>query len=82
MFLVTDRESFSWANLVRSAIMALLAFVFSPFGITGPGDRIVHPGFLLLTLGVPVNLIVAWNEQRAAARLVAPGAVQVAQAEA
>ncbi len=81
MFLVTDRASFSWANLVRSAIIALLAFVFSLFGIAGSGDQIVYLGFLLLVLGVPVYLIVAWNEQREAVRLPVQGAPHIAQEE-
>jgi APA family basic amino acid/polyamine antiporter len=59
----------------------MLAFAFSLFGIAGSGYQIVYLGFLLLILGIPIYLIVAWNKQRAAARLVAPGAVQFAQGE-
>lgn len=61
---IVDRESFSGVNLVRSSIIALLAFGYSAWAIRGAGYEAVTEGFMLLLAGIPVFLWVTWRGRR------------------
>lgn len=74
MLMVTDRARFSARRLVRDGVIALLAFSYTLWAITGAGADIVLKGFLLLLAGIPVYV---WIRRRNA-----PGPAPAPLAEA
>jgi APA family basic amino acid/polyamine antiporter len=60
---VVDRERFSGRNVVRSTIVAALAFAYAIFAIWGVGWDIIGKGFLLLMVGMPVYVYLGWRRR-------------------
>jgi basic amino acid/polyamine antiporter, APA family len=74
MLMLTDRERFSPARLVRDGVIAMLAFAYTLWAIAGAGADIALKGFLLLLAGIPVYV---WIRHRNA-----PGPVPVPTVDA
>ena len=60
---ITERERFAARNLVRPTIVATLGFAYAIFAIWGMGWDIIGKGFLLLMVGVPVYVYMAWKHR-------------------
>ncbi|MGD2123577.1 MAG: amino acid permease [Gemmatimonadota bacterium] len=54
MIFIRERESFIGERLAGSAVIALLALLYSVWAIVGSGARTVFWGFILLAAGLPV----------------------------
>jgi len=67
---LVERENFKPRKLVRDTVIALLAFAYSVWAISGAGDDVVTKGFLLLLAGIPVYVGMRWWQKRTA--LVVP----------
>jgi basic amino acid/polyamine antiporter, APA family len=69
MLMLTDRERFAPARLLRDGAIAILAFSYTLWAIAGAGADIVLKGFLLLLAGIPVYV---WIRHRNAGPVPAP----------
>jgi len=67
---LVERENFQPRKLVRDTVIALLAFAYSVWAISGAGDDVVTKGFVLLLAGIPVYVGMRWWQKRTA--LVVP----------
>ncbi len=66
---------------MRDTLVAILAFVYSVWAITGSGKDIIAKGFVLLLAGIPVYVLVkAWEKHSAAGEVEQPPAPAVAGA--
>ena len=61
LLFVTDREAFSAPRLVKDAIVAGLAFLYTLWTIAGSGYQAVFRGFLLLMAGIPIYVYLKWQ---------------------
>ncbi|MES9602949.1 MULTISPECIES: amino acid permease [Actinomadura] len=61
VLLATDHAAFSGRRLARDAVIALLAFGYSVWAISGAGQEVVFKGTLLVFAGFPVY---AWLKYR------------------
>ena len=77
MLFATDRARFSVRNLSVDVIVALLAFGYALWAITGAGADVVLKGTLLFLAGIPVYVLIKW---RAGAVAAAPRPVPAAGA--
>jgi APA family basic amino acid/polyamine antiporter len=50
--------------VVKHGFIALLAFTYSMWAIWGAGEEIIAKGFMLLTAGVPIYVLVKWMQRR------------------
>ncbi|HUO82814.1 MAG TPA: amino acid permease [Gammaproteobacteria bacterium] len=66
MIFVRERERFRGASLARDSIIAVLAFAYSLWAISGAGHEPVFWGFLLLLAGLPVYVWIVWRRARGA----------------
>jgi basic amino acid/polyamine antiporter, APA family len=72
-----DRSLFTWARFGRDTAIAALAFAYSVWAIWGAGQEWIAKGFIILLLGIPVYVWLAWrNSRREAAELDAAFALQ------
>jgi APA family basic amino acid/polyamine antiporter len=58
VLLVTDRSAFNPRTLMRSIVIAGLAFAYSIFAMIGSGDEVIAKGFLLLLVAFPVYVFI------------------------
>jgi APA family basic amino acid/polyamine antiporter len=72
MLFVRDRDAFSGLNLAKHGFIALLAFTYSMWAIWGAGEEIIAKGFMLLTAGVPIYVLVKWMQRRDTEKEAAP----------
>jgi len=61
MIYVKERTLFDTERLLAPTLIAVLAFLYSLWAIVGAGMEIVYYGFLLLMVGVPVYVWIAWR---------------------
>jgi len=61
---IVERERFAGRRLARDTVVAALGFAYAVFAIWGTGWDIIGKGFLLLMLGVPVYVYMAWRNRR------------------
>jgi len=62
LILIATGRGVAGRKLASSAIVALLAFVYSMFAIGGAGESAVFWGFLLLLAGLPVYVWLKWSK--------------------
>jgi basic amino acid/polyamine antiporter, APA family len=76
---ITERERFVARRLIRPTIVATLGFAYAIFAIWGIGWDIIGKGFLLLMVGIPVFVYMAWRHRSAPKTLAArePTAISV-----
>ena len=60
---ITERERFVARRLIRPTIVATLGFAYAIFAIWGIGWDIIGKGFLLLMVGIPVFVYMAWRHR-------------------
>jgi basic amino acid/polyamine antiporter, APA family len=63
MLLVQEPAAFEGRRLARDAAIALLAFAYSVWAITGAGDDVIAKGFVLLLAGIPIYLWLNWRRR-------------------
>jgi APA family basic amino acid/polyamine antiporter len=68
MLFVRERELFSGRRFAKDSVIALLAFTYSMWAIWGSGEDIIAKGFMLLTAGVPIYVVMRWMQRRDAER--------------
>jgi len=61
LLFLKDRKRFSKKFLIRSSIIACLAFLYSFWAIIGAGKDTVFYGTLLFFSGVPVYVWMRWR---------------------
>ena len=61
MIFIRERERFAGERLLGSAVIALLAFIYSMWAIAGAGRDAVYWGALLLAAGLPVYVWITWR---------------------
>lgn len=61
----TDRAMFNGRSLVKSIVIASLAFGYSVFAIIGAGDVVIAKGFVLLLIGFPFYVFIVRGKMRA-----------------
>ncbi len=64
MLMVTDRDAFNPVALVRDGVISGLAFAYSAWTIWGSGADSVRYSAMLLILGIPVLIIMRWQQSR------------------
>ena len=64
MLLVNEPAAFQGRRLARDAAIALLAFGYSVWAISGAGQDVIAKGFLLLLAGIPIYLWLTWRKRR------------------
>jgi APA family basic amino acid/polyamine antiporter len=65
MLLVTEPAAFQGRRLARGAAVALLAFGYAVWAISGAGQDVIAKGFVLLLAGIPIYLWLTWRKRRA-----------------
>ena len=65
MIYVRDRSRFRSERLAGSVLIALAAFAYSAWAIYGSGARTVLYGFLLLVAGLPIYVLLGWQQSGA-----------------
>ena len=75
MLLVTEPAAFEGRRLARDATIALLAFGYSVWAISGAGQDVIAKGFMLLLAGIPIYLWLTWRKGRAVPETVPIGLV-------
>jgi APA family basic amino acid/polyamine antiporter len=63
MLVIVDRRTFAGRRLVRDVVVASLGFAYAIFAIWGVGWDIIGKGFLLLMVGLPVFVYMAWSRR-------------------
>jgi basic amino acid/polyamine antiporter, APA family len=63
---IREPARFEPRHMVRDAVVALLAFGYSFWMIYGVGEETVAKGVLLLMAGIPVYVLLRWQQRRAA----------------
>ena len=66
MIYVREPELFRGDRFGRAVLLAGLAFAYSIWAIGGTGQATVFWGFLLLMVGIPVYVWIAWRERQTA----------------
>jgi APA family basic amino acid/polyamine antiporter len=61
MLVVKDRALFNGKTMLRDSLVALGAFVYSFWAITGAGSDVVFKGTMLLLGGIPVYVWLKWR---------------------
>jgi APA family basic amino acid/polyamine antiporter len=51
-------------RLAGRVALSVLAFIYAMWAIVGAGERTVYWGFVLLTLGLPVFVLMTWKRER------------------
>ena len=64
MLMVTDRARFEAKTLARDAVVALFAFAYTMWAISGAGYDVVFKGTMLLLGGIPVYVFLKWQASR------------------
>ena len=65
IILIKTRNKINKTKFTRDAIIAVLAFIYSFWAVTGIGRDILSWGFLLLLAGVPVYACIKWHYKKA-----------------
>ncbi|MEU8118043.1 amino acid permease [Spirillospora sp. NPDC049024] len=71
VLLATDHAAFSGRRLARDAVIALLAFGYSVWAISGAGQEVVFKGTLLVFAGFPVYAWLKYRDARTPLEAVA-----------
>ncbi|WP_200842137.1 amino acid permease [Actinomadura sp. K4S16] len=71
VLLATDHTAFSGRRLARDAVIALLAFGYSVWAISGAGQEVVFKGTLLVFAGFPVYAWLKYRDARTPLEAVA-----------
>ena len=61
---IVDPKRFAGRRVVRNIVVATLGFAYAIFAIWGIGWDIIGKGFLLLMIGLPVFVYMAWSRRR------------------
>ena len=61
---LTEPELFERKRFARDTLIALFAFAYSVWAISGAGDDVIAKGFVLLLAGIPVYVLVRWRQAR------------------
>jgi APA family basic amino acid/polyamine antiporter len=64
MLLFTRPNSLSKKRMIRSAVIAGLAFVYSLWAIAGSGQEIVYLGTLFILAGIPIYVIMKMKSEK------------------
>ena len=62
---IVDPRRFAGRRIVRNVVVATLGFAYAIFAIWGIGWDIIGKGFLLLMIGLPVFVYMAWSRRHA-----------------
>jgi len=64
MLFVKDRERFNPKTMLRDSLVAVAAFAYSFWAITGAGNDVVFKGTMLLLGGIPVYVWLKWRASK------------------